>query len=67
VLGEDVLAEVAGRVAPDGVRVVRARLRAVVLDEQALVLDVVVVRPKRCKTPNPESKPVDARRQYRLA
>jgi hypothetical protein len=44
VVGENVAAEVAARVAPDGVDVVGAALGVVVLDQKPRTLDPVVVR-----------------------
>ena len=45
VLADQPRAEVPVRVTPGAVGVVRAVLRAVVLDEKALALDAVIVRP----------------------
>jgi hypothetical protein len=53
VVGENVAAEVAARVAPDGVDVVGAALGVVVFDQQPRALDPVVVRPAQLGAASP--------------
>src|SRR5262252_3687865 len=51
--GEDVAAEIALRVAPDGVNVVGIPLGVVVFDQQPRALDAVVMRPPRLGAAGP--------------
>lgn len=41
---ENIAVEIVGEIAPDGVNMIAAALRVVILDEEAFPLDAVVVR-----------------------